>query len=366
MINNYLKREQNKTTVILLHVAIWLLFFSLPLLLRSPFDNRRFPEIMLHPPHFNLYHTLRDLMMVGIFYLNAYLLLPRVINRSRLGNFILFQIIIFLFFALVSFLLFGWLIGFPSENKGILSSDAVNPMEVFSPAMILFRDFFPYMLILASSTSYCLIIDRIRSERLVKERENEDLKTELLLLRSQINPHFLFNILNNLVSLARKHSDQLEPSLIKLSYLMRYMFYEVQADKVPLQRELEYVQSYIDLQEQRFRGTVSVKVNLQQDVDHYVIEPMLLIPFVENAFKHGTTLIESAEIDISLQVINDVLCFFVGNKFNANTNDVKDTTTGIGLINVKKRLDLLYGDHYQLNILKHENWHTVSLQLNLN
>lgn len=359
-------RKQNKITVISLHVLIWVMLFSLPLLLRSPFDSHRFPEIMLHPPHFNLFHTLRDLMLVGIFYVNVYVLLKRVTDKSRLGNFIFSQIVIFSLFTLISFFLFKWLIGFTPADMITRFSRSPVHLEVFSPAFVLFRDFFPYMLILASSTAYRLILDRIKSEKIAKDKENENLKTELLLLRSQINPHFMFNILNNLVSLSRKHSDQLEPTLIKLSNLMRYMFHDIQADKVPLQKEIEYLKSYIDLQEQRFRGTVVVRSYLQSDKNHYTIEPMLLIPFVENAFKHGTTLIEDAEININLQIINEVLCFFVSNKFNHDTGKAKDNTTGVGLTNVKKRLGILYGDRYQLNIVIHKNWHTVSLQLNLN
>ncbi|MGH2645076.1 MAG: sensor histidine kinase, partial [Chitinophagaceae bacterium] len=100
--------------------------------------------------------------------------------------------------------------------------------------------------------------------------------------------------------------------------------------------------------------------------ENYLIEPMLLIPFVENAFKHGTTLIKDAEIDINLRVINQVLCFFISNKFNKDSDGIKDSSTGIGLANVKRRLTLLYGDHYQLQIITLGDWHTVSLQLNLN
>ncbi|MGH2644887.1 MAG: sensor histidine kinase, partial [Chitinophagaceae bacterium] len=248
-----------KIIIILLHIIVWILFFSVPLLLRSPFDNRRLPEIMLHPPHFNLFHTLRDIMMVGIFYLNAYLFLPQVINEKKFNRFILWQLLLFLPFILLNKLFFDWLIGFSLRPNNTMAR------------IIFFRDFLPYLLMLASSTAYRMIIDRIRVERITKERENENLKTELLLLRSQISPHFMFNILNNMVSLARKKSDQLEPSLIKLSFLMRYIFYEVREDKVPLQKEIEYIQSYIDIQEQRFSGGVVVKTDIQCCPENYLI-----------------------------------------------------------------------------------------------
>ena len=197
----------------------------------------------------------------------------------------------------------------------------------------------------------------------MQEKENENLKTELSLLRSQVSPHFMFNVLNNMVALARKQSDQLEPSLIKLSSLMRYMLYEADEDTVPLEKEIEYLQSYIDLQQQRFGKNVIVNVTFSVNDDHHYIEPMLLIPFVENAFKHGTGMIEDARIDIDLKTEKNKLLFTVRNKFNNVSNNVKDKTSGIGLANVKRRLNLLYGGNHSLLITKNDDCFKVSLEI---
>ena len=175
----------------------------------------------------------------------------------------------------------------------------------------------------------------------------------------------MFNVLNNMVALARKQSDQLEPSLIKLSSLMRYMLYETDTSKVPLEKEIEYLQSYIDLQQQRFGRNVVLNVKFQNPDCRYEIEPMLLIPFVENAFKHGTGIIENAQIDIELKGEKNILQFTVRNKYNGTSHEVKDRTSGIGLPNVKRRLNLLYNKQHTLLITKKEPWFTVSLQLNL-
>jgi LytS/YehU family sensor histidine kinase len=175
----------------------------------------------------------------------------------------------------------------------------------------------------------------------------------------------MFNVLNNMVALARKKSDLLEPSLIKLSSLMRYMLYEADEEKVSLDKEIEYLQSYIDLQRQRFGNKVRVEVNLQADNEHYQIEPMLLIPFVENAFKHGTTLLEDPMININLQAEKNLLNFSVENRYNGMTVEEKDKTSGIGLANVKRRLQLLYNDAYQLNISNHDHLFTITLQIQL-
>ena len=175
----------------------------------------------------------------------------------------------------------------------------------------------------------------------------------------------MFNVLNNMVALARKQSDQLEPSLIKLSSLMRYMLYDTDGEKVSLEKEIDYLQSYIDLQKQRFGKNVVIQTAFTEIDGSYNIEPMLLIPFVENAFKHGTGFMEDARIEIELRVKNSLLYFTVRNRFNIESEEVKDKTSGIGLTNVKRRLNLLYGNKQNLLISKNDGWFTTLLQLNL-
>ena len=175
----------------------------------------------------------------------------------------------------------------------------------------------------------------------------------------------MFNVLNNMVALARKHSDLLEPSLIKLSSLMRYMLYETGEEKVSLEKETDYLQSYIDLQKQRFGTKVVVAVNVTVVDKQYDIEPMLLIPFVENAFKHGTGIIKDARIEIALAAENDILHFKVINKYDPASDAIKDKASGIGLTNVQRRLELLYHNNHQLTIEKTTDKFIVSLQLTL-
>ena len=146
---------------------------------------------------------------------------------------------------------------------------------------------------------------------------------------------------------------------------MRYMLYEADEEKVSIEKEMDYLQSYIDLQQQRFGKKVQVKVHMQTMDNHYQIEPMLLIPFVENAFKHGTGMIDEAQIDIDLEAEKNILQFTVSNKFNPASEEIKDKTSGIGLANVKRRLNLLYGKNHTLDITKNNNWFVVSLKINL-
>jgi sensor histidine kinase YesM len=222
-----------------------------------------------------------------------------------------------------------------------------------------------FVFIIIASTAYRMIRDRIEENQRIKEKETENLKTELSFLRSQVSPHFMFNVLNNMVALARKKSDILEPSLIKLSSLLRYMLYETDEDKVPLEKEIEYLQSYIDLQQQRFGKKVAVIACLNDIDGSYEIPPMLLIPFVENAFKHGAGMIDSAQIDIELKVKYGILQFLVRNKYNEASEEIKDKASGIGLNNVTRRLNLLYGNQHTLLINKNGAWFSVSLQINL-
>ncbi|MFY0254082.1 sensor histidine kinase [Chitinophaga sp. 30R24] len=336
-----------KWAVVARHILAWLIFCSLPYLLRPAYENH---ERMTEKQLWNLFVYATYIVFVVFFYLNAWILIPRLVYKKKIWQYIMGILSVFLFMCAMRY-------GF---ERFIL-----KPHNIDIKPAILFT-FLTFFLVLSASTAFQMLVDKMKQERQLSARENENLKTELSLLRSQVSPHFMFNVLNNMVSLARKKSDLLEPSLIKLSSLMRYMLYEADEDQVPLQRETEYLQSYIDLQQQRFGKNVTIYVSLETPETGYEIEPMLLIPFVENAFKHGTGFIQDATIDIRLHTRGNLLFFAVRNKFNTTSSaEIKDKTNGIGLANVKRRLNLLYGENYVLHINQKDDWFIVSLQLNL-
>lgn len=339
---------KKKWVIILLHVLCWTLIFSLPYLLR-PSNNDPHTQKMAHDARYDYHYILNFLSWVVLFYLNAYLLIPRFTIKRKYGLYFLSLLVVLAIFGLFNFISFKLLL----------------PDREFQIAGLFFFYIFPGIFVLAISSAFKLFTDRAVQDRFAKERETENLKTELSFLRSQVSPHFMFNVLNNMVALARKKSDQLEPSLIKLSSLLRYMLYETDEEKVSLQKEIEYLQSYIDLQKQRFGKNVQINTNIHEVDGNYSIEPMLLIPFVENAFKHGTGMIENAFIDIKLQAENGVLDYTITNKFNKDAIEVKDKTSGIGLNNVTRRLNLLYVNNHQLLVTKKDDLFIVSLQLNL-
>ena len=290
--------------------------------------------------------TINRLILVILFYVNAYFLTPKLYYRKNPWAFILTILAIFSILLLVDYTSFqAFIVGVPYKVTNFISFN-----------------FFPVLFALTGGTAYRLIIDRIQMERREKDKVNENLKTELSFLRSQVSPHFMFNVLNNMVAMARLKSAQLEPSLIKLSSLLRYMLYETD-EKVPLKKEVEYLQSYIDLQQQRFGSSIKIRSKMEPGEAYLEIEPMLLIPFVENAFKHGTGMIENAEIIVELKVEKCMLNFTVHNKFNENSGEMKDKTSGIGLVNVQRRLSLLYDTHHSLMITKQSDWFVVSLQI---
>lgn len=340
-----------KWITILIHAVAWILLFSLPYLLRPSHNpNEIKPQAPVNTNINFIITRLSDALLIIFFYLNAGILIPRLLYKKKYTVYTVSIIFSFAFYVLVMWLL--WV-------------NFTNPDINFTFNRHLFFSTFIFLFILACSTAYKTIRDKIISDQLVKEKETENLKTELSLLRSQVSPHFMFNVLNNMVALARKQSDQLEPSLIKLSSLMRYMLYETDEEKVSLEKETEYLQSYIDLQQQRFGKKVIINVTMCQADKMYDIEPMLLIPFVENAFKHGTGLIENAHIDIELKAEKNILYFSVSNKYDPASIEVKDKASGIGLVNVQRRLELLHPGKHKLDITKDNNLFTVSLKINL-
>ena len=342
-------RYSRKWIVTLLHISAWTLLFSLPYLLQPPYEADHAPLISIDKQKLDWLHNLTHLLIVGSFYLNALILIPRLIYKKRYWEYTGLQLSLFAVLVLGNWLFIHFL--------------ATHIVFQWQPAV--FFTLFPFLFVLACSTAYQVIRDKAKTDRLTKEKENEHLKTELSFLRSQVSPHFMFNILNNMVALSRIKSDQLEPSLIKLSSLMRYMLYETDEERVSLAKEIDYLQSYIDLQQQRFGKKIKVTSTLEEVGDHYENEPMLLIPFVENAFKHGTGLIEDGQIIIQLKASNHVLQFSVRNKYTLHSAEIKDKTSGIGLSNVKRRLNLLYAGNHSLLITRKNDWYGISLQLNL-
>ena len=313
-------------------LLLWLGFVLLPFLFT--------PGLPLHAASqgFLMKMFLGNLLLLLIFYLHSNALYPLLKTKHRK---------IWYFLSLI-----GCLLVYVLVSEQLRSSSNVNDIPRhgrFRGGPGYYFHLVRFFFVIICSYSYCLFLDNIKRERIIKEKENNQLKTELGFLRSQISPHFMFNVLNSMVSLARKKSDKLEPSLVNMSSLLRYMLYDNNGNMINLGDEIEYLKNYIDLQLLRFGDQLRLNLHITGRFDDYRIEPMLLIPFVENAFKHGISIVEHPFIDISINLNEDrsTLEFIV---INALGKAEDHNENGIGLINVKRRLVLLYPDLHELSI----------------
>lgn len=212
-----------------------------------------------------------------------------------------------------------------------------------------------------AGTCLRLFIQWIQDSYDKKELESKNIKSELTLLKNQLNPHFLFNTLNNIDALIIDKSDNASPALNKLSDLMRYMVYDSEQEMVALQDEIDYLQNYISLQQLRMPNQEIVKFTITGDVGSKEIPPMLFIPYVENAFKHSSLKGNAInKIEINIEIKKDLLCFRC---FNIIANINKDKSSGVGLGLVKKRLDLLYKNKYTLDISNTGKEFVVNMEL---
>lgn len=215
------------------------------------------------------------------------------------------------------------------------------------------------------STIYQLLIHRSSEEKKALLAANQHQQAQLLFLRSQINPHFLFNTLNNIYSLAVTRSQKTAPMVLQLSELLRYVVYDGQAEKVALDREAEQIKKFISLFQMRQEAPVNIVYNREEFPSELKIEPMILIPIVENCFKHcDFDTNPNAFVQIQLGVETGALSFSTYNSRD-NTDLQKDTTGGVGLINIKKRLTLKYPAQHTLTIEKAPDSFRVHLKIKL-
>lgn len=351
--------KQHKYLSCLIHFLVWVLLLLLPAFMdggRPIFRDDSMKYRML----------VNNLMLVVMFYWNAGVLYHRVYKHKGvvyyLASVLLSVILLNYGAAWLTASLFG-----PEHFHGRWPGQAMGPPAGldhprFRSRPVFFQYPF-YLAVLAASFSYSVIRDHNKKEKLQSERERELLKNELLLLKSQISPHFLFNILNSLVSLARKKSDLLEPSLIHLSTLLRYSLYDDNNGRISLERELSYLNTYVRLQSLRFGDDLALEMNIPAVSRGHEIAPMLLIPFVENAFKHGTGPTDITRIKIDISLSAGELRFVVENKIALAER--KFETSGIGLKNVKRRLELLYPKLHELFISRSGDYFRAELKLTL-
>jgi two-component system LytT family sensor kinase len=294
------------------------------------------------------------LINIAVFYFNYLLILPAFLNRKKYLWCALAMIFLIITSGFVKCAL-----AYYFYDIVILRGTNKTPINFWDyyEGTVFISCFFIFL-----STALKFMVDWFISEKVKNQLEKEKLSAELAFLKSQINPHFLFNSLNNIYSLAYQKSEETPEAILKLSEIMRYMLYESNEDKVELSDEIRYLKNYIELQRLRFKDKSRIKFEIIGETHDKSITPLVLISFVENAFKHGVAVDEESPITINMTIEGRELFFQVINK---KGNQNKDETGGIGLQNVKRRLDLLYKDQYRLNIDNAKDTYNCELYLNL-
>ncbi len=222
-------------------------------------------------------------------------------------------------------------------------------------------------LVLGIGTSITAIQKWQNDKQQREELEKEKISSELSFLKAQINPHFFFNTLNNIYALTQVNADEAGKAIYQLSRMMRYLLYETQQGETMLSREIAFVNDYISLMQLRLTETVKVNIKTPPDLVDRPMAPMLLLPFVENAFKHGVSATQESYIDLLILQRNGTIDITLTNSIMKNNTVSLDTNSGIGLINTRRRLHLLYPGKHTLEISKEDatNKYTVHLTLNL-
>jgi len=249
-------------------------------------------------------------------------------------------------------------------NAIIFSFIAVSIINYFSGDEFEIKKLINFTGIMILSTSFGIAIKLARDSFTRRQQEKE---AQLKLLKAQLNPHFLFNTLNNLYGLSVVKSDKLPDLMLKLSDLLRYSLYDTKEKVVSLEKEIQYIENYVSLEKIRLEDQTEIQFITSGDFTHQKIAPMLLIVFVENAFKHlGVSKNNKNSVVITVLVSEETLTFTCTNTVDkTKTKNLESGKSGIGLQNAKKRLDLLYSNKHQLEIIEKEEKYTVNLLLNL-
>lgn len=297
----------------------------------------------------------RNLLLAGVIYGNLRILIPRFFDTKHYGLYFFSLtglVLVYVFFKnLHDMYLYGYVLG-DTERQTLLVNTFYNVSiavfyAIFSMAIWLSREWF-------------------YQRELVQKIKNEQLVTELQYLKSQINPHIVFNTLNLIYGSIHKTNPEARQLVVQFSDLLRYQLYECNVEKVPIEKEVDYLKNYVNLQRLRKNDDLTVEVTISENIRGFTIAPLLFSPFVENAFKYVSNH-ESRpnEITVRLFLKNTDLWFSCFNTKNSTVTKEKDGSGGIGITNVKRRLELLYPQRHELKIAENTDTFEVELKIEL-
>ena len=350
----------NNKYVILIHILFWSGYLSLSVFVFSG------GSVLEHAPVFSLVQIIPQMFIA---YLNMEYLIPKFFMRKKYFLYIISVVGCFVGLHLFYEFIFPFIIDiyFPpgiegrrwmNENRPGRGQGFRNPARRFRIVA-----FTQTLAIYFLSTAFKTSQIALKREKEASELKSENLNSELKFLRSQINPHFLFNALNNIYSLSIVKSDKTPDIILKLSDMLRYIIYDCNAERVPLEKEINYINNYIDLQRLKDDDITNIKMDVQGVDPSTSIAPMIFIPFIENSFKHSK--IEDLENGwIKIKIVNktEQLTFEISNSLS-KSEFTKDKIGGVGIENVKRRLELLYPKKHELNISQADSTFLVKLKL---
>jgi two-component system LytT family sensor kinase len=350
--------QMNKRIVqVIIHLAAWVCFLLLPFVFfPRPRDFSFFSERYL-----SAFFISNTLLLIAFYYINTYLIIPKLLEQKKFVSYTIIILALLIFYGCFP-RIYHYFFGSLQPSSGIRPPNPDRPRN-FQQPLLAPGNIAVFLLIFVFSTGIKVINQWLRSEQRNKEIANEKLNAELSFLKAQINPHFLFNTLNNIYALASTQSEYTAPAIMKLSSIMRYVLTEARNDLVPLEKEIQFTTHYIELLKMRLTDKSTIDFTVKGDPLGKQIAPLLLLPFVENAFKYGISTRERSPIVILLEIKEDSLYFSVSNHKHINTSLKVADNTGIGINNTKRRLDLLYDDRHALSINDEAGIFTVHLNI---
>lgn len=335
---------------VLLHAAFWFYIFAWHNVIGSFFTE---DEQLGVSYYLNILSISHYILFPSTFYLNYFFILPVFYKTNKIAKAWIAWVLLLLVFIGLRYLF--------QEVLFLKWFGIKNYSDKTTIGYYIYDNIYFGGLLIVMSVLFWVIDDNIKSQKEKYILLEEKKSAELAFLKNQVNPHFIFNTLNNIYALVSSKSDKALPSIEKLSHLMRYMYKDSDAKQVSLQREIEYINSFIELQTIRLSHKESVQYHFEGNITNQAIAPLLLIPFIENMFKHGVLNNPEKPLQIKIKVAGNNLSLHTINYINKN---IKDNSSGIGLNNVKKRLQLLYPEH-TLTIQQDEKIYQCKLQLNL-
>lgn len=350
-----MKINSSKLEKILPHLLGILVIVLLPIF-GFDRDNPR-QSFWLHSYYYQL------VFMIVAFYINYLIIVPKIyFTRKRIWFFLVLFLFAILMLSLFQFLY--KLLDFDALRTANIK-DIEPPMSKsrFGLHPKIIDNFFLLLLVLGFSTGLAIMQRLKQNESKHIEIEKARVDTELAFLKNQISPHFFFNSLNNIYAQIAIDGPKAQLAVEKLSGLMRYLIYESDTKMISLQREFEFTQNYIDLMRQRLTSKVNLEVDIMPHAPDVEIPPLIFIPFIENAFKHGVSYREPSHISIALKTEEDSIVFKCVNSIAQKSNQDSMKEGGIGIQNIRKRMDLIFGEDVELSLKAEDSTFTVLLRL---